>query len=513
MGKRTFGVMVGLLATMVGLLALLPQPQSLERVAFAQQGAITKKLPELALRVEDFGAVGDGVRNDAPAIQRAIDEAAVGCRCVQFTPGKTYRLNSGLAVTTDNMVINAYGAQFMVNFAGVGITLGRPDDAELTTRFIQWRGGRILKGASSSTPDFTSGNVGMRLLNLSHSSIYDFKIFGFEKGLELLGDGEGTQYNTIIPAEIGYCKFGVALIARNSGWANANCFLGSARIGFYQGQPDSTGGYAIYMNREATSVNTINQNTFEALSLENAMSANKPAGAVYMNCTDCAFRGLRYEGFDHPSVITGPDFASNTVDGGAELSDKSIDLDLTLAPSPTTVFFKGHQSLYYCGGTAADPLMVLRERNGTQATLQFQNTNADVYTELRGWGGGGIRNRVNGTPSHWDVALWVGSKQWQPTEAGQAAGTIRAGKHACTTVTITGGVARKGDPVSVGFRADIGQGTNKDEGGLIWSGQVASDLGAGFNVVRVIAFNPTATDITGMTSDTLTVHARQGSTN
>lgn len=474
-------------------------------------GSIVRKSPQVEVLVEDFGAAGNGTTNDAAAIQRAIDKAG-DSGTVRFMPKKNYLLNSGLTFPYDNQVVIAEGAQFTVNFSGVGITIGREYEVgEPAQRHVTWHGGRIIR----SSHNFSSGNIGMRLLNLGHSHIGGFKIFGFEKGLELLGDGAGTQYNVLTLAEIGYCKHGIALIARNSGWANGNSFFGSGRVGYYENQPNATGGYALYLNREETSIYVVNQNQFYGLALENGMSFNKPAGAIYANCDNCLFSGLRYEGFDSPKINGDtPDFNSCDIHGGAELLNPSQDISLpTATDDPRVVFYHGERAVYWCGGTADDPLFVLRERNsGANPLLELRNTDNTAYTQFRG--AGGMRQQVNEVWGWWEGPGFGGSKTWQPTEAGQTAGTIRAGKHACTIVTLTASVgatgsAVPGDKCTVGFTADIGQGAGKDEGGLMWSAQVASDLGDGFNRARVIAFNPTGTDITGIASGTLSVFAKK----
>lgn len=60
--------------------------------------------------VKDFGAAGDGVANDAPKIQAAINAAPAGATIV-LEAGKTYKLNTGLLVNKS------------LNFEGNGATL------------------------------------------------------------------------------------------------------------------------------------------------------------------------------------------------------------------------------------------------------------------------------------------------------------------------------------------------------------------------------------------------------
>ena len=61
------------------------------------------------LNVKDYGAIGDGVTDDQPAIQAVIDKA--GPNSVVFFPEGTYRLESGPITLTKN--VNIYGGKFI----------------------------------------------------------------------------------------------------------------------------------------------------------------------------------------------------------------------------------------------------------------------------------------------------------------------------------------------------------------------------------------------------------------
>jgi hypothetical protein len=80
------------------------------------------------VNVKAFGAIGDGVADDAPAIQAAINAAATLGANV-YIPGGTYRLNSGIT-STDVTVLGAGGARTILEFYGAGtavvLTTTRP---------------------------------------------------------------------------------------------------------------------------------------------------------------------------------------------------------------------------------------------------------------------------------------------------------------------------------------------------------------------------------------------------
>jgi hypothetical protein len=77
--------------TAAALSAMLVSP--LEKTSSGAAAPITYR------NVDDFGAVGDGVADDAPAFQAALDAAGVG-GVVRVAPGKVYRLAASLITQT-----------------------------------------------------------------------------------------------------------------------------------------------------------------------------------------------------------------------------------------------------------------------------------------------------------------------------------------------------------------------------------------------------------------------------
>jgi hypothetical protein len=81
-----------------------------------------------AINVRDLGAVGDGRTDDAPAIQRALDEASNRGGALVFLPGAKYLLRSSLVVNGPNVSVRGEGRSTLLQLAGtapIGIkTLG-----------------------------------------------------------------------------------------------------------------------------------------------------------------------------------------------------------------------------------------------------------------------------------------------------------------------------------------------------------------------------------------------------
>ena len=93
-----------------------------------------------------YGAVGDGVADDAPALQRAIDAAPAGATLL-LNAGTTYRLGAGLAVGK-SLSIDGRGATLLLD------TSSYPQNTHLTfhstyaARAFTW-GGAVAAGQST----------------------------------------------------------------------------------------------------------------------------------------------------------------------------------------------------------------------------------------------------------------------------------------------------------------------------------------------------------------------------
>jgi hypothetical protein len=86
------------------------------------------KLREI-VSVDDFGAVGDGVTNDAAAIALAIANTPAG-GVLRLTPGKTYFSSTTVTFDADNLTVEGTGATITttadnqaVNFAGASLKI------------------------------------------------------------------------------------------------------------------------------------------------------------------------------------------------------------------------------------------------------------------------------------------------------------------------------------------------------------------------------------------------------
>jgi polygalacturonase len=88
------------------------------KLSFTQSGSgavartVDSKLKDV-VSVKDFGAVGDGVADDATAIQLAFNAVASGGSV--FFPAGSYKLLSGISVVNKTVHVDARAAKFLVN--------------------------------------------------------------------------------------------------------------------------------------------------------------------------------------------------------------------------------------------------------------------------------------------------------------------------------------------------------------------------------------------------------------
>ena len=136
------------------------------KLSFTQSGtgAVTRtvdsKLKDV-VSVKDFGAVGNAVANDAPAIQAAINSAiAAGGGTVVFPAGK-YKCTTriGTFVSAENITLIGYGAEIQ-NFAGSNVQgLMQFGNATLDGNGMYSSSTVTIKNLSILGLRFTSSNV------------------------------------------------------------------------------------------------------------------------------------------------------------------------------------------------------------------------------------------------------------------------------------------------------------------------------------------------------------------
>lgn len=109
--RFTLAYLMILVAAAAGGLALIRWHLHLKSGATgsAQVAPATAAAPSSTVSVKDFGAKGDGVTDDAPAIQAAVDSLPTSGGTV-FVPAGDYRLGDSIVIGHDNITLTGQGA-------------------------------------------------------------------------------------------------------------------------------------------------------------------------------------------------------------------------------------------------------------------------------------------------------------------------------------------------------------------------------------------------------------------
>ncbi len=257
--------------------------------------------------VKGFGAVGDGVTDDTAAIRAAL-EAANALRSVGLG-GNIYRPGATVVIPPGKYNVQTLDSPLVVscNLRAPGATLVVPDaydDVALlvgheTTGKVLHNADLVLPGVTkNSATSLTSGSVGVRVQNLTHSRVVSGRVTHQETGLHVTGLGQGSVYNQIHIGWIDLCKVAVDLRPRTGGWSNQNTFVGG---GVTQSPNTLDGGSTNDVRRSgwrhvildgSTGDGTVNGNTFVGVSFEGDLSEYHLAFKYAQNNT---FVGCRHE--------------------------------------------------------------------------------------------------------------------------------------------------------------------------------------------------------------------------
>lgn len=117
-----------------------------------------------AVSVEDFGAKGDGVADDGPKIQAAINSfgnGAVGA--VRLSPGRTYKINAGISTNNRSVVIDGNNATILVGAStACGITINGVNTELRNLTVARSAGATVTAGVCMSGLQHVMRNVTSR---------------------------------------------------------------------------------------------------------------------------------------------------------------------------------------------------------------------------------------------------------------------------------------------------------------------------------------------------------------
>lgn len=177
-------------------------------ITVPQAGAIPRTIEDKlneTLSARDFGAVGDGVTDDGPALQAAMNAAAASSKCLLINEG-SYRTTMPLTLPGAAAGLIMRG---QIVYAGTGgvtaLTIGTGGSTRNAGKIYQ--GIRLFR---SSISNWTSeADLGLLLINLDASLVEIRQVEGFTIGARTLGDGRGFEDTTLILGRFANNKIGL----------------------------------------------------------------------------------------------------------------------------------------------------------------------------------------------------------------------------------------------------------------------------------------------------------------
>ena len=207
----------------VGNVTAVPRdPVLLVPFAGAISRTVEDKLAE-RLSARDFGATGDGITDDGPALQAAMNAAAAA--------GKHLVIGEGSHRTTIPLVLPGAAAGLTMRgsilYAGPGgetaLTLG--DGAAMRNQSKLYQGLRVLRTTASDWLD--ERDIGIRLRNLDASVVEIRQVEGFTIGARTEGVEVGFEDSTLYLGRFVNNRIGLDVYtATAAGWNNSVRYIG-----------------------------------------------------------------------------------------------------------------------------------------------------------------------------------------------------------------------------------------------------------------------------------------------
>jgi hypothetical protein len=210
---------------------------------------------------EYYGAVGDGVHDDADAIE-AADAAAVASEVAltmtgghfRTTPGKKYYCSRSITIRANHFSL---GSQFLFpnDFTGIAINIGTPG-AEAVTRKTFWMGTVSCTRTSYLNWDATPNSVGVQLNGGIKCYLYIDMIRNFAYGFKgFASGGYYCGYNNLYPGWFLDNKKGITWTQGDTNaqsWVNENTTFGGRVSQSSNFGTNVSGAYSFYVKQYAT---------------------------------------------------------------------------------------------------------------------------------------------------------------------------------------------------------------------------------------------------------------------
>jgi len=257
---------------------------------------VEEKLAE-TLSARDFGAVGDGVTDDGPALQAAMNAAAASGAHLLIGEG-THRTTMPLLLPGAAAGLTMRGTILYAGPAGeAALTLG--DGGAVRNAIKLYQGLRVLRATISDWLD--ERDIGIVLRNQDSSRIDIRQVEGFTIGVRTLGDERGFEDSELHFGRIVNNRFGLDVRTRTAAaWNTSVRYFGGHFAIASSVHPDKD-RFGIRFSAEPGAYVAHNRHVFDGPAFE-LQSRDRPIDGipflVQVDSRAVIARNLRMEGTD-----------------------------------------------------------------------------------------------------------------------------------------------------------------------------------------------------------------------
>jgi len=169
--------------------------------------------------VKAFGAIGDGMNDDAPGIQAAINAMASQGGTIYFPPG-IYKTTAPIRVAERDLTLYGDAATILADHDGIALDLNPTSNWLFDVSIL----GKL--NIQKKNVDNSLGSIGIRMRNSYHGVFKGFTVQDFHYGVLMIGDGAGCVYNLLEPRQMRNNYVQMKLTTINGGWCNQNTCIG-----------------------------------------------------------------------------------------------------------------------------------------------------------------------------------------------------------------------------------------------------------------------------------------------
>lgn len=184
--------------------------------------SVEDKLAE-RLTARDFGATGDGISDDGPALQAAMNAAAAAGKLLEIGEG-SHRTGMPLVLPGAAAGLIMHGSIVYAGFGGeAALTIG--DGAASRNQARLYQGLRVLRASISDWAN--EADIGLLLRNLDACTVEIRQVEGFTIGVRTLGDELGFEDSTLHLGRLVNNRIGLDIRTNSAaGWNNSIRYIG-----------------------------------------------------------------------------------------------------------------------------------------------------------------------------------------------------------------------------------------------------------------------------------------------